>query len=380
VAATDSELDLLRAVFNGIDKLNVDSSGSSPPTGSATEAKQDVGNTSLSSIDGKVATEAKQDTGNTSVASIDTKTPALVSGRVPVDGSGVTQPVSGTVTANAGTGTFVVTPAADVMATGITFTANGQTSGPFPVEAGYPTAAFQAAGTWTGTIVLERTIDGSNWENIPSCSGTDVVNSITANGIFVFPIGAAQQIRFRTTAWTSGTANCSAAKSLGLQVVRLASSLPTGINTIGIIDQGVGGASAWKVDGSAVTQPVSVVSLPLPTGAATEAKQDVGNTSLASIDSKLSSDTSSVTSVNATATSTQLLATNSSRKGFSLFNDADKACFVLFSGGTASSTNFSVKIGGGAFYDTPAVHNYRGAIQGIWEAGPSGAMKITEYT
>lgn len=40
------------------------------------------------------ATSAKQDTGNTSVASIDTKTPALVSGRVPVDGSGVTQPVS----------------------------------------------------------------------------------------------------------------------------------------------------------------------------------------------------------------------------------------------------------------------------------------------
>lgn len=40
------------------------------------------------------ATEAKQDTGNTSLGSIDTKTPALVSGRVPVDGSGVTQPVS----------------------------------------------------------------------------------------------------------------------------------------------------------------------------------------------------------------------------------------------------------------------------------------------
>lgn len=34
--------------------------------------------------------------------------PVLVSGRVPVDGSGVTQPVSGTVTANAGTGTFTV--------------------------------------------------------------------------------------------------------------------------------------------------------------------------------------------------------------------------------------------------------------------------------
>lgn len=35
------------------------------------------------------------------------------------------------------------------------------------------------------------------------------------------------------------------------------------------------------------TQPVSIASIPLPTGAATEAKQDVGNTSLSNIDGKL---------------------------------------------------------------------------------------------
>ena len=40
------------------------------------------------------STSALQTTGNTSLASIDTKHPALVAGRVPVDGSGVTQPVS----------------------------------------------------------------------------------------------------------------------------------------------------------------------------------------------------------------------------------------------------------------------------------------------
>jgi hypothetical protein len=41
--------------------------------------------------------------------------------------------------------------------------------------------------------------------------------------------------------------------------------------------------SALPVDGSAHTQPVSAVSLPLPTGAATAAKQDTANTSLAAI-------------------------------------------------------------------------------------------------
>jgi hypothetical protein len=71
-------------------------SSSALPSGASTSAKQDTGNTSLASIDGKItavntgavvvsssalptggSTSAKQDTGNTSVASIDTKTPAL---------------------------------------------------------------------------------------------------------------------------------------------------------------------------------------------------------------------------------------------------------------------------------------------------------------
>lgn len=39
--------------------------------------------------------------------------------------------------------------------------------------------------------------------------------------------------------------------------VAINGALPAGANTIGKVDQGAGGASAWKVDGSAVTQPVS---------------------------------------------------------------------------------------------------------------------------
>ena len=118
------------------------------PTGAATSALQTTGNDSLSSIDGKTATlvsgrvpvdpsgvtspvsftrlasatdsvaatqsgtwnitnvsgvvslptgastAANQTTGNSSLSSIETKTPALVTGRVPVDGSAVTQPIS----------------------------------------------------------------------------------------------------------------------------------------------------------------------------------------------------------------------------------------------------------------------------------------------
>lgn len=48
-------------------------------------------------------------------------------------------------------------------------------------------------------------------------------------------------------------------------------------------------SSRLEVDGSGVTQPVSAVSLPLPTGASTSANQVTANASLASIDSKLTS-------------------------------------------------------------------------------------------
>jgi hypothetical protein len=46
-------------------------------------------------------------------------------------------------------------------------------------------------------------------------------------------------------------------------------------------------ADTVAVDGSGVTQPVSVSSLPLPSGAATAANQTTGNTSLSSIDGKI---------------------------------------------------------------------------------------------
>jgi hypothetical protein len=45
----------------------------------------------------------------------------------------------------------------------------------------------------------------------------------------------------------------------------------------------VSAAGALKVDGSAVTQPISAASLPLPSGAATAANQATANTSLASL-------------------------------------------------------------------------------------------------
>src|ERR1051325_9740709 len=49
--------------------------------------------------------------------------------------------------------------------------------------------------------------------------------------------------------------------SANLKVV-VATSIPAGSNTVGKVDQGIAGTSAWKVDPSGVTSPVSIASLP----------------------------------------------------------------------------------------------------------------------
>ena len=62
--------------------------------------------------------------------------------------------------------------------------------------------------------------------------------------------------------------------------------------------------NALKVDGSAVTQPISAASLPLPIGAATSALQTSGNSSLSSIDTKLTTTNNSLASIDAGIPST----------------------------------------------------------------------------
>jgi hypothetical protein len=128
-----------------------------------------------SALPAGASTSAKQDTGNTSLASIDSKVPSnltVTSTRLLVDGSGVTQPVSGTF--------------------------------------------------WQATQPVSAA-------SLP------------------LPTGAATSAK-QPALGTAGTAS-------------------TDVITI----QGIASMTALKVDGSAVTQPVSAVSLPLPTGAATEA-------------------------------------------------------------------------------------------------------------
>ena len=86
--------------------------------------------------------------------------------------------------------------------------------------------------------------------------------------------------------------------------------------------------------------------------------------------------TGAQTSVAGSASSTTLLASNTSRKGFSIYNDSTAILYVRFQA-TASTSNFSVKLQPDAYYEDSM--GYTGVIDGIW-ASATGNARITEYS
>jgi hypothetical protein len=160
-----------------------------------------------------------------------------------------------------------------------------------------------------------------------------------------------------------------------------------------------------KVDGSAVTQPVSAASLPLPTGAATAANQTTSNTSLASLDTKLpakgqaamaastpvvvASDqttlpvadvkgtASAPAAVNATATAGQLLGANANRKTAMLQNrDSANHVYIGKDNTVTAANGIDLPPGGGMFVDDRTT----GAWYGICSSGQTASVAILEIS
>ena len=113
--------------------------------------------------------------------------------------------------------------------------------------------------------------------------------------------------------------------------------------------------TALKVDGSAVTQPVSgtffqatqpisASSLPLPSGAATSSLQGTGNTSLSSIDSKITTVNTGAVVVSSSALPTLAATSTKQSDGTQKTQVVDGAGNVI--GSTSNSLN--VNITGGA--------------------------------
>lgn len=298
-----------------------------------------------------VTTSSPAYTNNTSAA-----LSLTLNGALRVDGSGVTQPISATA---------------------------------LPLPTGASTSALQTSGNATLTAIsgqIPATLGQKTSANSLAVVFASDQSVLTVTGNF----GVAQG---STTASEIGPLSQGAASTASPSYAA-ATTNPLSLTLAG----------ALRVDGSAVTQPISAAALPLPAGAATSSLQTAGNASLASIDTKIPaqgqavmaaslpvviasnqtaipvtvnvSTTAVLSSVSNAITSTVVLAANSSRKGFIVYNDSLAIVFLAFAA-TASTTAFSTKIQPGAEYEPG--EDYTGVISGIASAA-LGACRVTEFT
>ena len=78
-----------------------------------------------------------------------------------------------------------------------------------------------------------------------------------------------------------------------------------------------------------------------------------------------------------TVTSTEILASDG-RLGASFVNLTSADCYILLGNGTASSTNYTVKLSTGvnSIYELP--YNYSGAVQAVFSGTGTGNLVITK--
>lgn len=124
-------------------------------------------------------------------------------------------------------------------------------------------------------------------------------------------------------------------------------------------------AAAWLsrvmgwVNGSGVAVPVSA-DAPLPVGFGS------------------GSATATLSSLASAATTAQLLAANTSRKGVLIHNTDANALKIKY-GTTASASSYSVNIPSNGYWEMPQPI-YAGRIDAIWDADGAGSAFVTELT
>jgi len=232
------------------------------------------------------------------------------------------------------------------------------------------TYSFNASGTWVGSVIVEGSLDGINW--VP----TTFVALASGNAASTFSAPTSGQvntvgldyIRFRSNTISSGSVIITGLASRLVSNVMLDNSLPTGSNVIGSINNITGTVSLPTLASTSTLQTTGNTSLSSIdtklTSQATATKQDTGNTSLASIDGKVATsakqDTGNTTlstiatNTGALLTDTQLRATPvpfSPRPNTTGANGTTPYKLISL----ASTNANSIKVSGGNLYSVLAI-------------------------
>jgi hypothetical protein len=88
-------------------------------------------------------------------------------------------------------------------------------------------------------------------------------------------------------------------------------------------------------------------------------------------------DTSTVSSVAGSTSTTTILASNTSRLGFTVYNASTKSMYLKL-GSAASTSSYSVLLVKDAYWEDP--FGYTGIVTAVWDSGVSGNALVTEMT
>lgn len=99
------------------------------------------------------------------------------------------------------------------------------------------TLLIQVTGTWSQTLVVEATLDGTTYFSInANAISSGVLNStITGNGAYLCNIAGLNAVRVRCSVYNSGTAVVTMRASVGKAAVAINQMLPVGSNVIGAL-------------------------------------------------------------------------------------------------------------------------------------------------
>jgi hypothetical protein len=316
-----------------------------------------------------------------------------IAGALRVDGSAVTQPVSGTVTITP-SGTQSVNVAQIAGTT--TLTGNGVTGAgsqrvtvasdntPFPIKIDQTTV-----GTTNAMSVAQLGANTVSTGN--GASGTGVLRVAQVNdgtGVLatVSTVTSLTQMNGQAIAMNTGT------RSAGTQRVTIATDDVVPASQSGTWN--IATVSTLTALGSGTTGPMKAEDVAHATGDQGFPAWAVRNDNLATtfgadqdyipistdlkgaIITTQKAATPTQSSVAGSATSVTLLSANSSRRGAVINNDSTATLYVKM-GATASTTSYSYKMLTDDILEIP--YGYTGVIDGIW-ASATGNARITELT
>lgn len=338
-----------------------------------------LGTNTQALLGGSVTTAAPTyTTGNINPFSLTT------AGALRIDGSGSTQPVSGTVTANQG-GTWNITnisgtislpsgAATETSLAKLTQTQGSATSGqtgPLILGAVTTTAPSYTTGQssplsldTTGALRITGSISASN----PSVNTTGTTPPASATYI-------GGSVTTAAPIYTTGQMNALSLTTSGLLRID-GSGFTQSVSGTVTSNQGTAAslANAWSIKITDATNgPAAVKAASTLAVAADSALVVALNPASAGV----KSGNATVTSVASSATSVTLLAANANRLGAVIVNDSTQILFVKFgTSATNASYTTAVPITRGV-YEVP--FGYTGIITGVWVSA-NGNARVTELT